>query len=123
MFCKAPAAAVTEPSAETQPRSHNRLGALCCSISEPHASSALAYSAGHPAAPHLQPYLEMASTIATPPPDAAVRALLTELGLSHLMVVFAEHEVDDAAFVQLKDADLRDIKICLLYTSDAADQG
>ena len=53
----------------------------------------------------------MAPTIATPPPDAAVRALLTELGLSHLMVVFAEHEVDDAAFVQLKDADLRDINI------------
>ena len=50
-------------------------------------------------------------TIATPPPDAAVRALLTELGLSHLIGVFAEHEVDDAAFVQLKEADLRDISI------------
>lgn len=47
----------------------------------------------------------------TSPPDAAVRALLTELGLSHLIGVFAEHEVDDAAFVQLKDADLRDISI------------
>ena len=53
----------------------------------------------------------MAPTIATPPPDAAVRALLTELGLSHLIGVFAEHEVDDAAFVQLKEADLRDISI------------
>ena len=45
------------------------------------------------------------------PPDLAVRALLKELGLSHLIGVFAEHEVDDAAFVQLKDADLRDINI------------
>ena len=53
----------------------------------------------------------MAPTIATPPPDAAVRALLTELGLSHLIGVFAEHEVDDAAYLQLKDADLRDISI------------
>ena len=52
-----------------------------------------------------------APTIAAPPPDAAVRALLTELGLSHLIGVFAEHEVDDAAYLQLKDADLRDISI------------
>ena len=35
-------------------------------------------------------------TIATPPPDTAVRALLTELNLSHLIEVFAKHEVDDA---------------------------
>ena len=52
-----------------------------------------------------------APTIAAPPPDAAVRALLTELGLSHLIGVFAEHEVDDAAYLQLQDADLRDISI------------
>ena len=50
-------------------------------------------------------------TIAMPPPDAAVRAMLTELGLSHLIAVFAEHEVDDAAYLQLQDADLRDISI------------
>ena len=53
----------------------------------------------------------MAPTIATPPPDAAVRALLADLGLAHLIGVFAEHEVDDAAFLQLKDGDLRDINI------------
>jgi len=50
-------------------------------------------------------------TIATPPPDAAVRTLLAELGLSHLIAVFAKHEVDDAAYLQLQDADLRDISI------------
>ena len=51
-------------------------------------------------------------TIATSlPPDAAVRTLLTELGLSHLIGIFAEHEVDDAAFLQLNDADLREISI------------
>ena len=51
-------------------------------------------------------------TIATsPPPDAAVRTLLTELGLSHLIGIFAAHEVDDAAFLQLNDADLREISI------------
>ena len=53
----------------------------------------------------------MAPAIETPPPDAAVRAQLTELGLSKLIAVFAEHEVDDAAFLQLKEADLRDISI------------
>ena len=46
-----------------------------------------------------------------PPPDAAVRAMLKELGLSHLISVFVEHEVDDAAYLQLQDADLRDISI------------
>ena len=47
----------------------------------------------------------------TSPPDFAVRALLTDLGLSHLIAVFAKHEVDDAAYLQLQDADLRDISI------------
>ena len=46
-----------------------------------------------------------APTIATsPPPDAAVRTLLTELALSHLIGVFAEHEVDDAASARSRGA-------------------
>ena len=53
----------------------------------------------------------LSRSMTSPTTDAAVRALLTELGLAHLIEVFAKHEVDDAAYLQLQDADLRDISI------------